>query len=219
MFQISLSPCATKSANSFGTTTHRVSRGAQPEAAGDVFERGPAEHSQAVVEAVGAQLVKLRAVSAVFMAQIKIRKPWRLSVSSSWMWTGARRRLRTARSCPRGPAGARPRPRAHRTGRCRRAEFTAVVYAPAGRPRIWVLNTLGDRRRPRIPVLWNDRVDGRITSRGSAPRRMSKTASRPRLGRDAMRELFRAYGPAVGCDANFRSRPAGWPRRRRGHPI
>src|SRR5271166_3172918 len=38
---------------------------AQAEAACDVFERGPAEHSQAVVEAVGAQLVKLRAVSAV----------------------------------------------------------------------------------------------------------------------------------------------------------
>jgi len=38
---------------------------AQPEAACDVVERGPAEHSQAVVEAVGAQFVKLRAVSAV----------------------------------------------------------------------------------------------------------------------------------------------------------
>src|SRR5262245_38618835 len=38
---------------------------AQAEAACDIFERGAAEHSQAVVEAVGAQLVKLRAVSAV----------------------------------------------------------------------------------------------------------------------------------------------------------
>src|SRR5258708_2245478 len=38
---------------------------AQAEAAGDVFERGPAEHSQAIVDAVRAQLVKLRAVSAV----------------------------------------------------------------------------------------------------------------------------------------------------------
>src|SRR5215469_1158362 len=38
---------------------------AQVEAARDLFERGPAEHGQAVVEAVGAQLVKLRAVSAV----------------------------------------------------------------------------------------------------------------------------------------------------------
>src|SRR3982074_1768365 len=38
---------------------------AQVEAARDFFERGPAEHSQAIVEAVGAQLVKLRAVSAV----------------------------------------------------------------------------------------------------------------------------------------------------------
>src|SRR5258706_1628788 len=38
---------------------------AQAEAACDVFERGPAEHSQAIVEAVAAQLVKLRAVSAV----------------------------------------------------------------------------------------------------------------------------------------------------------
>src|ERR1700730_1895964 len=38
---------------------------AQAEAACDVFERGPAEHSQAIVEAVGAQLVKLRTVSAV----------------------------------------------------------------------------------------------------------------------------------------------------------
>src|SRR5215469_9016989 len=38
---------------------------AQAEAARDVFKRGPPEHSPAVVEAVGAQLVKLRAVSAV----------------------------------------------------------------------------------------------------------------------------------------------------------
>src|SRR5262245_63644497 len=38
---------------------------AQVEAASDLFERGPAEHGQAVVEAVGAQLVELRAVSAV----------------------------------------------------------------------------------------------------------------------------------------------------------
>src|SRR5262245_4718789 len=38
---------------------------AQVEAARDFFERGPAEHSQAIVDAVGAQLVKLRAVSAV----------------------------------------------------------------------------------------------------------------------------------------------------------
>ena len=38
---------------------------AQVEAACDFFERGPAEHREAVVEAVGTQLVKLRAVSAV----------------------------------------------------------------------------------------------------------------------------------------------------------
>src|SRR5882762_1090912 len=38
---------------------------AQAEAACNVFERRPAEYSQAVVDAVGAQLVKLRAVSAV----------------------------------------------------------------------------------------------------------------------------------------------------------
>src|SRR3954452_14155410 len=38
---------------------------AQAEAAGDVLERGPAEHRQAVVDAVGAQLVELRAVAAV----------------------------------------------------------------------------------------------------------------------------------------------------------
>src|SRR5262249_56994705 len=38
---------------------------AQAEAACDAFERGPAEHGQAIVEPVGAQLVKLRAVSTV----------------------------------------------------------------------------------------------------------------------------------------------------------
>jgi hypothetical protein len=38
---------------------------AQAEAARDFFERGPAEDSQAIVEAVGAQLVKLRALSTV----------------------------------------------------------------------------------------------------------------------------------------------------------
>src|SRR3977135_2948014 len=38
---------------------------AQVEAARDFFEPGPANHSQAIVDAVGAQLVNLRAVSAV----------------------------------------------------------------------------------------------------------------------------------------------------------
>src|SRR5262245_253848 len=38
---------------------------AQAEALRDFFQRGPAEHGQAVVEAVRAQLVKLRTVSAV----------------------------------------------------------------------------------------------------------------------------------------------------------
>src|SRR5947209_11209 len=38
---------------------------AQAEAACDVFKRRPTEHRQAIVEAIGAQLVKLRAVSAV----------------------------------------------------------------------------------------------------------------------------------------------------------
>jgi hypothetical protein len=38
---------------------------AQAEAASDVLQRQPAEHGQAIVEAVRAQLVKLRAVSAV----------------------------------------------------------------------------------------------------------------------------------------------------------
>src|SRR5437763_1643519 len=37
----------------------------QPEPACDVFERGPAEYREAIVDAVGPQLVKLRAVSAV----------------------------------------------------------------------------------------------------------------------------------------------------------
>src|SRR5262249_29263294 len=38
---------------------------AQAETAGDVFKRGPAEHGQAVVQAVRSQLVKLRAVAPV----------------------------------------------------------------------------------------------------------------------------------------------------------
>src|ERR1700761_7105413 len=38
---------------------------AQAEAAGDVLERRPAEHRQAVVKPVGTELVKLRAVAAV----------------------------------------------------------------------------------------------------------------------------------------------------------
>ena len=46
---------------------------AQAEAAGDGFERRPAEHSEAVVDAVGAQLVKLRAVPPSFIAQIRMR--------------------------------------------------------------------------------------------------------------------------------------------------
>src|SRR5262250_2965828 len=37
----------------------------QAEAASDVLQRRPAEHGQAIVEAIGAQLVELRAVSAV----------------------------------------------------------------------------------------------------------------------------------------------------------
>ena len=38
---------------------------AQAKAARNIFERGPAEHGQPIVKAVGAQLVELRAVSAV----------------------------------------------------------------------------------------------------------------------------------------------------------
>src|ERR1700720_2478031 len=38
---------------------------AQAKATCDFFERGPAEHRQAIVEAIAAQLVKLRTVSAV----------------------------------------------------------------------------------------------------------------------------------------------------------
>src|SRR3954470_4152010 len=38
---------------------------AQAEAAGDGFERGPAEQSEMIVDAVGARLVNLRAVAAV----------------------------------------------------------------------------------------------------------------------------------------------------------
>src|SRR5262249_24412994 len=66
MFHISLSPCAAKSANSFGITdTSRISwpRRSKPRAIFSIA--GRPNHSQPTVEAAGPQFVNPRAVSAV----------------------------------------------------------------------------------------------------------------------------------------------------------
>src|SRR5262245_44099002 len=135
---------------------------AQAETACDVFERRPAEHSQAIVEAIGAQLVKLRAVSAVVHRADQDAKSLALE------------RLELLDMEPE-PAVAFDQPdlalaalpargrNPNRIGQAvaDRAEFTdrrVALRRPAAHLGIEIgLMAAADDD---VPILWNDRVDG-----------------------------------------------------------
>src|SRR6476620_7637924 len=169
---------------------------AQVEAARDFFERGPAEHSQAIVEAVGAQLVKLRAVSAVVHRADQDAKSLTLE----------RLKLLDMEQEPAVPfeqhdlalaaLPARSRnPKGIRQAVADRAEFTdrrVALRRPA--THLGVEIGLMAAAADDVPVLWNDRVDGSDRLAGiQHPGRDVERHRVRRLGRDAIRQLFRAY--------------------------
>src|SRR5258706_12186393 len=167
----------------------------QAEAASDVFERGPAERGQAIVEAVGAQLVKLRAVSAVVHRADQDAKSLTLDrlefldmeQEPAVAFEEHDLALATLPARSSNPEGIRQAV-AHRT------EFTdrgVALRRPA--THLGVEIGLMAAADDDVPVLWNHRVDcpDRL-ARIQQPRRDLEWHRARRLGRDAMRELFRA---------------------------
>src|SRR5712672_2100920 len=169
---------------------------AQAEAACDGFERRPAEYSQMIVDAVGAQLVKLRAVSAIVHRADQDAKSLTLE----------RLELLDVEQEPAVPfeqhdlalvaLPARSRnPKRIRQAVADRAEFTdrrVALRRPATHLGIEIgLMAAADDN---VPILWNDRVDGvdHLAWIQHPGRDVERHRVR-RLGRDAMRELFRAY--------------------------
>src|SRR5207342_447422 len=134
----------------------------QTKAASDVFERGPAEHSQAIVDAVGAQLVKLRAVSAVVHRTDQDAKSLTLErlefLDMEQEPTVAFEQHDLALAAL--PASSR-NPKRIREAVADRAEFTdrrVALRRPATHLGVEIgLMTATDDD---VPILWNDRVDG-----------------------------------------------------------
>src|SRR5206468_6376951 len=169
---------------------------AQAEAARDIFERGPAEHSQAIVDAIGAQLVKLRAVSAVVhradqdAKSLMLERLELLDMEQEPADAFEQHDLALAAL----PARSR-NPKCIRQAVAARAEFTdrrVALRRPASHLGVEIgLMAAADDD---VPVLWHDSVDG--------PDHLARIQHAWRdiewhrvrwLGRDAMRELFRAY--------------------------
>src|SRR5207342_1295333 len=134
----------------------------QTKAMRDVFERGPAEHSQAIVEAVGAQLVKLRAVSAVVHCadqdakSLTLERLEFLDMEQEPTVAFEQHDLALAALPARGR-----NPKCIGQAVADRAEFThgrVALRRPAyhlGRE-IGLMAAADDD----VPILWNDRVDG-----------------------------------------------------------
>src|SRR5262252_5986722 len=169
---------------------------AQVEAARDFFERGPAEHSQAIVEAVGEQLVKLRAVSAVVhradqdAKSLTLERLELLDMEQEPAVSFEQHDLTLA------ALAARSRdPKRIRQAVADRAEFThrrVALRRPATHLAVEIgLMAAADDD---VPVLGNDRVDDpdRLAWIQHPGRDVERHRVR-RLGRDAMRQLFRAY--------------------------
>src|SRR5262245_38503368 len=169
---------------------------AQAEAACDVFERGPAEHSQAIVEAVGAQLVKLRAVSAIVhradqdAKSLTLERLELLDVEQEPAVAFEQHDLAL------GTLPARRRnPERIRQAVADCAEFTdrrVALRRPA--THLGVEIGLMAAADDDVPVLWNDRVDRPDHLAWIQHIGRDVEWHRVRwLGRDAMRELLRAY--------------------------
>src|SRR5262249_30000010 len=135
---------------------------AQAEAARDIFECGPPEHRQAVVEAVGAQLVKLRAVSAVVhradqdAKSLALERLELLDMEQEPAVAFEQHDLALAALPARGRD-----PERIRQAVADRAELThrrVALRRPAAHLGVEVgLMAAADDD---VPVLWNDRVDG-----------------------------------------------------------
>src|SRR5689334_18541601 len=180
---------------------------AQPEAACDVFKRGPAEHSQAIVEAVGAQFVKLRAVSAVVHRADQDTKSLTLERLEFLDMEQEPTVAFEQHDLALATLAARSRnPKRIRQAVADRAKFTdgrVALRRPAMHlgVEIGLMATAADD----VPILWNDRVDGPDHLAWiQRPRRDVEWHRVRWLGRDAMRELFRAYSCRRGfADAQF----------------
>src|SRR3984885_2199000 len=134
----------------------------QAETARDFFERWPAEHSQAVVDAVGAQLVKLRAVSAVVhradqdAKSLTLERLEFLDMEQEPAVPFEQNDLALAAL----PARSR-NPKRVRQAVADRAEFTnrrVALRRPA--THLGVEIGLMAAAHDDVPVFWNDRVDG-----------------------------------------------------------
>src|SRR5205807_483713 len=169
---------------------------AQAEAASDVFERGPAEHGQAIVDSVGAQLVELRAVSAVVhradqdAKSLTLERLQLLDVEQEPAVAFEQHDLALAAL----PARSR-NPKRIRQAVADRAELTDR-RVPLRRPAAHLGVEIGlmAAADDDVPILWNDRVDGPDhLARIQLPGRDVERHRVRRLGRDAVRQLFRAY--------------------------
>src|SRR5262249_16829781 len=169
---------------------------AEAEAACDVFKRGPAEHGQAIVEAVGAQLVKLRAVSAVIhradqdAKSLTLERLEFLDMEQEPTVAFEQHDLTLAAL----PTRSR-NPERIRQAVADRAKFTdgrVALRRPA--THLGVEISLMAAADADVPILLNDRVDClNPLARIQDPRRDVEWHRIRWLGRDAMRELFRAY--------------------------
>src|SRR3989441_9007876 len=169
---------------------------AQVEAGRFFFERGPAEHTKAFVEAVGPQLVKLRAVSAVVhradqdAKSLTLERLELLDMEQEPAVSFEQHDLALAAL----PARSR-NPKRIRQAVADRAEFTdrrVALRRPA--THLGVEIGLMAAADDDVPVLWNDRVDG--SDRLAWIQHPGRDVERHRvrwLGRDAMRQHFRAY--------------------------
>src|SRR5204863_1546328 len=163
----------------------------------DLLERGPAEQRQAIVDAVGAQLVKLRAVSAVVhradqdAKSLTLDRLELLDVEQEPAVAFEQHDLALAAL----PARSR-NPKRIRQAVADRAEFTdgrIALRRPA--THLGVEIGLMAAASDNVPILWNDRVNGLDHLAWIQHPRRDVEWHRVRwLGRDAMCELFRAYG-------------------------
>src|SRR3974390_1968812 len=167
----------------------------QTEAAGDVLERGPAEHRQAIVDAVGTKLVKLRAVAAVVHRadqdpiSLTFERLQLLDMEQESTVAFEQHDLTLAAL----PARRR---NAKRIGQAvaDRAEFTdgrVALRRPAAHLDIEI--SLMAAAADDVPILWHDRINS--FDRLAGIQQPGRDIERHRvrwLGRDAMLKLFRA---------------------------
>src|SRR3974390_2809852 len=184
----------------------------QTEAAGDVLERGPAEHRQAIVDAVGTKLVKLRAVAAVVHRadqdpiSLTFERLQLLDMEQESTVAFEQHDLTLAALTAR-------RRNAKRIGQAvaDRAEFTdgrVALRRPAAHLDIEI--SLMAAAADDVPILWHDASIASIASRGSSsPGAISNGIAS--AGSVAMRcsSSFERIAAAVGLSTpSFWSRPA-----------